>query len=232
MGRGLLVSLILLAGLIGLVPWFQRHLPAGYDPFSSLSVDDPPTFITRFKLKQVASNPETCLAVLTQAQEKGRITFTPVNDVAGQCPLVSPVRVQRFGPVGLSASFLASCPLALSSTMFVIQSAIPQAALMGTSLARIEHVGSYACRNVYHRPEGRLSEHATADALDIVGFRLTDGRQVSVLRQWPEKNERGDYLRATFKESCRFFGNSLGPEYNAAHANHFHLGMRGFGVCR
>ncbi|WP_188186207.1 extensin family protein, partial [Salmonella enterica] len=24
----------------------------------------------------------------------------------------------------------------------------------------------------------------------------------------------------------------LGPDYNAAHANHFHLGMRGYGVCR
>ncbi|EHE2712186.1 extensin, partial [Salmonella enterica] len=23
-----------------------------------------------------------------------------------------------------------------------------------------------------------------------------------------------------------------GPDYNAAHANHFHLGMRGYGVCR
>ncbi|EED3228628.1 extensin family protein, partial [Campylobacter coli] len=22
------------------------------------------------------------------------------------------------------------------------------------------------------------------------------------------------------------------PDYNAAHANHFHLGMRGYGVCR
>ncbi|MEC8937804.1 MAG: extensin family protein, partial [Pseudomonadota bacterium] len=28
------------------------------------------------------------------------------------------------------------------------------------------------------------------------------------------------------------FGNVLGPEYNAAHADHFHLGMRGFRLCR
>jgi hypothetical protein len=27
----------------------------------------------------------------------------------------------------------------------------------------------------------------------------------------------------------RLLRNGLGPEYNAAHANHFHLGMRGFG---
>ncbi|MFC3395763.1 extensin family protein [Brenneria rubrifaciens] len=230
----MLVALIILGGLMALAPWLQRHLPPGYDPFSPLSVDDPPTFVTRFKLKQVANDPKACLAILMQAQEKGRVTFSQVSDVEGQCPLSSPVRVQRFGAVGLSASFLASCPLALSSTMFVTQSTLPQAARMNTSLVRIDHVGSYACRNVYHRPEGRLSEHATAEALDIVGFRLADGQRISVLNQWPQQNERGDYLRTifVFNDSCRFFGNSLGPEYNAAHANHFHLGMRGFGVCR
>ncbi|WP_409307609.1 extensin family protein [Pectobacterium sp. B1J-3] len=232
MVRGVLVSLIIVGGLIILTPWILRHLPPGYDPFSPLSVDDPPTFITRFKLKQIANNPEACLAILAQAQKNNQMTFLPLDEVKGQCPLLSPVRVQSFGSVRLSSSFLASCPLALSTTMFVTQSAIPQALSLGTSLVQIDHIGSYACRNIYHRPEGRLSEHATADALDIVGFRLADGRQISVLNQWAETDSRGDYLRTVFEESCHFFGNALGPEYNAAHANHFHLGMRGFGVCR
>ncbi|MBJ7220621.1 MULTISPECIES: extensin-like domain-containing protein [unclassified Brenneria] len=228
----LLVCLVVLGALIAFFPVLQRHLPPGYDPFSPLSVDDPPTFITRIKLKQLADDPAACLAVLRQAQDQGRITFSLPGDIDGQCPLSSPVRVQRFGDVTLGSSFLASCPLALSSTMFVTQSAIPQAQRLGAALSRIDHLGSYACRNIYHRPEGRLSEHATADAWDIAGFRLADGRRISVLNQWKATDETGDYLRTTFEQSCGFFGNSLGPEYNAAHANHFHLGMRGFGVCR
>ncbi|RLM25293.1 extensin [Brenneria alni] len=230
--RGLLVVIVILAALIALAPWIQRHLPPGYDPFTPLSVDDPPTLVTRFKLRQLADDPETCLAVLRQAQDKGRIAFVLPGSIDGQCPLLSPVRVQRFGAVTLSSSFLASCPLALSSAMFVTQSAIPQAQRLGTTLSHIDHVGSYACRNIYHRPEGRLSEHATAQAWDVTGFKLADGRSINVLNQWTAADESGDYLRTTFEQSCDFFGNSLGPEYNAAHANHFHLGMRGFGVCR
>ncbi|MFE8150512.1 extensin family protein [Brenneria goodwinii] len=227
-----LVILLILGGLAALVPWIQRHLPPGYDPFTPLSVDDPPTLVTRFKLRQLANDPAACLAILRQAQEEGRITFSLPGGVDGQCPLSSPIRIQRFGAVTLSSSFLASCPLAVSSTMFVTQSAIPQAQRLGVTLSRIDHLGSYACRNVYHRPEGRLSEHATADAWDISAFRLADGRRISVLDQWHATDATGDYLRTTFEQSCRFFGNALGPEYNAAHANHFHLGMRGFGVCR
>ncbi|WP_224552971.1 extensin family protein [Pectobacterium versatile] len=147
--RGWVIVVVILGALVALVPWIQRQLPPSYDPFSPLSIDDPPTFITWLKMKSVANDPEACLAVLKQAQESGR-----------------------------------------------------------------------------------LSEHATADAWDIAAFRLSDGRQISVLNQWSEADDRGSYLRNTFRESCRFFGNSLGPEYNAAHANHFHFGMRGFGVCR
>ncbi|KGA38695.1 extensin-like domain-containing protein [Pectobacterium odoriferum] len=230
--RGWVIVVVIMGALVALAPWIQRQLPPGYDPLSPLSVDDPPTFITRLKMKSVANDPEACRAVLKQAQESGRLRFSEANDINGQCPVASPVRIQSFGAVTLSSSFLASCPLALSSTMFVSQVAMPQAQSLGTSLARIDHMGSYACRNVYHRPEGRLSEHATADAWDIAAFRLSDGRQISVLNQWSEADDRGSYLRTTFRESCRFFGNSLGPEYNAAHANHFHFGMRGFGVCR
>lgn len=227
-----LVVLLIAGGLVALAPWIQRHLPPGYDPFTPLSVDDPPTLVTRFKLRQLANDPAACLAILQQAQAQGRITFSLPGPVDGQCPLPSPVRIRQFGAVTLSSSFLASCPLALSSAMFVTQSLIPQARRLGAPLTRIDHLGSYACRNVYHRPEGRLSEHATADAWDISAFRLADGRRISILNQWNAADKTQDYLRATFEQSCDFFGNALGPEYNAAHANHFHLGMRGFGVCR
>lgn len=104
--------------------------------------------------------------------------------------------------------------------------------MMGSPLVRIDHYGSYACRNIYHRANARLSEHATADALDVSAFRFANGQQISVLKGWKESGTRGETLRALFGQSCLYFGNALGPDYNAAHANHFHLGMRGFGICR
>ncbi|QWA12387.1 extensin family protein [Sodalis ligni] len=227
---GLLIAVAL---AVVFAPRLQRYLPPGYDPFAPVSVTDPPTLITRFKLRSLARDPSACLAILAQARAAGRIDFTAERTTTGACPLVSPVRVRSFGPVALSSSFLASCPLALSSAMFVAQSALPRAETdLGSPLARIDHLGSYACRNIYSRPDARLSEHAGADALDVAGFRLANGKEITVLRQWRRDDAEGGYLHSVFSQSCGFFGNSLGPDYNSAHAGHFHFGMRGFGICR
>ncbi|MCP6652404.1 extensin family protein, partial [Klebsiella pneumoniae] len=75
------------------------------------------------------------------------------------------------GSVQLSSSFLASCPLALSSALYIEQQAKPLTRqLMASDLRQIDHLGSFACRNIYHRQQARRSEHATADALDVSGF--------------------------------------------------------------
>lgn len=159
------------------------------------------------------------------------IASQPVADSEGACPLRNVVRVANFGSVQLSSSFLASCPLALSSALYVEQQAKPLTRqLMASDLRQIDHLGSFACRNIYHREQARRSEHATADALDVSGFRLTDGRRISVLQGW-RSDRSHPWLAALLSNSCPYFGNALGPEYNAAHANHFHFGMRGQGFC-
>lgn len=225
-GKGWLIFILLgVAGGVG-----YRYLPSCYNPFAPLELSDPPGWLTKFKLQRLT--PEQCQTLLRQANEQKLISSQPVADSAGACPLTDVVRVRDFGPVKLSSSFLASCPLALSSALFVGQQARPLTAqFMASQLTRIDHLGSFACRNIYHRPDARRSEHASAQALDISGFRLADGRHISVLRGWKQE-ESGPWLRALLGVSCHYYGNGLGPEYNAAHANHFHFGMRGYGLCR
>ena len=173
-----------------------------------------------------------CPACRTAAEVKSCPSCgQPVADSEGSCPLRNVVRVANFGSVQLSSSFLASCPLALSSALYIEQQAKPLTRqLMASDLRQIDHLGSFACRNIYHRQQARRSEHATADALDVSGFRLADGRRVSVLQGWRSETSR-PWLAALLSSSCHYFGNALGPEYNAAHANHFHFGMRGQGFC-
>lgn len=207
-----------------------RYLPSYYNPLAPLELSDPPNWLTQFKLKRLT--PARCQTLLQQANKQKLITSQPVADSAGECPLTDVVRVRDFGVVKLSSSFLASCPLALRSALYVGQQAAPLTErLMMSQLTRIEHLGSYACRNIYHRPDARRSEHASAQALDISGFILADGRHVTVLRGWKQE-ESATWLRALLSASCQYYGNGLGPDYNAAHANHFHLGIRGFGLCR
>ena len=225
-GKTLLIVFILVAvATVG-----YRWLPSHYNPFTPLSLDDPPGPITQYKLRRLT--PEACASLLSQANQKALIRTQPVADSAGACPLHNVVRVRDFGPVSLNSSFLASCPLALSSALFVSQQARPLTKTWtGSELVRIEHLGSFACRNIYHRPDARRSEHATAEALDISAFRLANGERVTILHGW-RSTKTQPWLQALLTASCGYYGNGLGPEYNAAHANHFHLGMRGFGLCR
>ena len=68
-----------------------------------------------------------------------------------------------------------------------------------------------------------MSEHAFGKALDIAAFRLVDGRSISVLDDYYDKGAKGAFLREIHQKACDLFDVTLGPDYNADHANHFHL---------
>ena len=55
---------------------------------------------------------------------------------------------------------------------------------LDTRVTAVSVMSSYSCRTRYGRKGARMSEHAFANALDIGGFRLADGRRVSVLKDW------------------------------------------------
>ncbi|EAQ27617.1 hypothetical protein NAP1_08492 [Erythrobacter sp. NAP1] len=100
--------------------------------------------------------------------------------------------------------------------------------ILGSPLARIETMGSYACRNV--AGSNRRSAHARAEAIDVSAFILEDGRRISLIDDWNggSRAER-EFLRTVHRSACKRFGTVLGPEYNRAHADHFHLESAGEG---
>jgi hypothetical protein len=102
----------------------------------------------------------------------------------------------------------------------------------GSRAARLEHFGSYVCRRVYGGREARLSRHAMADALDVASFVMEDGTEVRVEEHWGGDHPRARFLRDVHRGACRVFDGVLGPEYNPAHRNHFHLERGGYRVCR
>ncbi|MCC5902119.1 MAG: extensin family protein [Halomonas sp.] len=209
------------------------EIPRHWAPWAPLYVDDPITPVTQLKLKRLNDNREACLAALNTVPES-ELSYTPLADYAptASCPLSNVVRMQS-SSVRFNQSFVATCPLALAWVMYERHSLQPAAEeIMGSRVAQVDHLGSFACRNVYGRESGRRSEHATAEALDVAGFRFEDGQQITLLNHWDNDGETGEFLRAARDGACNVFGNVLGPDYNAAHADHFHLGMRGFRLCR
>jgi hypothetical protein len=103
--------------------------------------------------------------------------------------------------------------------------------VMKKKVRSVQNFGTFSCRNVNRQKEGRLSQHATANAIDIASFTFEDGSTANILKDWG-KGERGDFLRGVRDGACRFFGGVLSPDYNAAHANHFHFDMGWWKICR
>jgi hypothetical protein len=114
----------------------------------------------------------------------------------------------------------------------VVQPAASQ--MLGSRVASVEHLGTYACRNIRGSPSfaNHPSEHASANALDLSGFRLADGRRITVLGDWREDTPAGRFLRQIHAGACRYFRVAIGPEYNAAHRNHFHFDRGRWRACR
>ncbi|WP_411382489.1 extensin family protein [Pseudomonas sp. MPB26] len=223
--------LLILAGVFAVGVWRGWvPLPAQWNPWAPLDVRANPNLLTRYKLGRLQDDPALCDQVLkTSGLRVSHQTDSPAD---AACPLRNTLRVQG-AAVGLSSSFLASCPLAVAFALFERHSLQPAAqAIFGQAVTRVDHLGSFACRNMYNRADGRLSQHASANALDIAGFRLADGRSISVLKDWPGEGDNARFLRRVREGACDNFNVVLGPDYNAAHRNHFHLDMGRWWVCR
>lgn len=227
----LLLFVFVLAAIAAAWWQFEERIPRQWHPLKPLQVDDPLTPVTRWKLQRLGADREGCLAALGTAPQ-ARVVPLDNHEPIADCPLENVVRVHGSG-VEFNASFVARCPLALAWVIYERQR-LQQAAEthFDTPVASVEHYGSFACRNIYGRASGRRSEHATAEALDVAAFRLEDGRRIILREHWGDEGARGDFLRDARDGACDLFGNVLGPEYNQAHADHFHFGMRGFGLCR
>ncbi|AZF46568.1 MULTISPECIES: extensin family protein [unclassified Pseudomonas] len=224
-------ALLVLGGALAVGVWRGWvPLPHEWNPWAPLDVRVSPNLLTRYKLGRLQDDPALCDQVLTTSGL--RVSHQADSRADAACPLRSTLRVQG-AEVGLSSSFLASCPLAVAFALFERHSLQPAAqAIYGQAVTRVDHLGSFACRNVYNRAEGRLSQHASANALDIAGFRLADGRRISVLKDWPGQGADARFLRQVRDGACHAFNGVLSPDYNAAHRNHFHLDMGRWWMCR
>jgi hypothetical protein len=230
-GSSLFFALLLICASAAVAVWRGwLPVPDRWNPWRPLDVREQPNLLTRFKVWRLQDDPVLC----DQALQTSTLRYTHQADSGpdAKCPLTGTLRIQG-GDVALSSSFLSSCPLAVAYALFDRHALQPAAqAVFGQKVVQVDHLGSFACRNVYNRSEGRLSQHASANALDIAGFRLADGRRISVLKDWKEEGDKGRFLRLVRDGACKQFNTVLGPDYNAAHRDHFHVDMGLWRVCR
>lgn len=183
---------------------------------------------------QLDANARQCLSGLGAT----RASFTPLPDQSfgAGCSTINTVRLASlrgdYDTLGLSNLGPVTCPLASSFAAwarFGVDRAARQ--ILGSPLVRIETMGSYNCRNV--AGSARRSAHATANAIDVSGFVLADGRRITLTGNWKEGSARErEFLRVVHGSACKRFGTVLGPAYNSAHHDHFHLELSKSAFCR
>lgn len=229
----LITGVLLLAGLAGGGLWLAHvrgWLPPGDDPWARLDLDAAPGLFTARQLRTLTDDPIACLAVLKAA----RIEVAPIADrpIVEGCGFADALRYR-----GEKARFrepvVLTCAMAAGLVLFERQVLQPAAeALLGSRVTRIEDFGTYNCRNIGREESRRRSEHAKANAIDLAGFLLADGRHITVVGDWGRRSAEGRFLARLRDGACGVFKVVLGPDFNAAHRDHFHVDMGPFDACR
>ncbi|HEX8572930.1 MAG TPA: extensin family protein [Allosphingosinicella sp.] len=234
----ILLALALLAFTTFLGWGYARNHPEDV-PWTKLDLARPVGAFTGRKLAALGGDPAECRALLRRAGV--RFATLPARGSDGQCGFDHAVRFTGGGALALSyrpADLATSCPVAAALALWEWHVVQPAALRhFGARIAAVEHYGSYSCRRIYGRAEGPWSEHASANAVDIAGFRLADGRRISVARDWKGNGPASSFLRDVRDGACRLFATTLSPDYNAAHRDHLHLdqanrGALGWRGCR
>ena len=106
---------------------------------------------------------------------------------SGDCGAAAPVLVKSIGgadKVSIDPPLVLDCAMVAALDRW-LRDSVQTAAREAFSSPVSKIIGSsYVCRNVYNQPEGHLSQHAFANAIDLPIFVLADGRKIDVTHGW------------------------------------------------
>lgn len=223
------LAALLLACLMIVRP---EDVPKAWQPWSPLDLRAVPNMVSHWKLRSLSLRPDACRAALRAATAGARMM--PDRNDSEICHIRNRVSLTRLSDAKLSP-VETRCTIAarlLSWEAHVLQPAARTH--LGAEVERLHHYSSFSCRRMRTSSGGsdRMSQHATANAIDVSGFTLSDGRKISLRRDWSGDGAKARFLREARDGLCDWFNIVLSPDYNALHADHFHADMGRYLVCR
>jgi hypothetical protein len=196
-------------------------------PWGTPDLTDTPGWFARAQLNSLSVDGNACVQTLARAQvHHTRLANRHLGYACGYTDVVSASPQIPFRP-----SLTATCSLTAGLVWYERELDDIARRVLGAQIVRIDHVGTYVCRNINWERDGWRSEHATANAIDVTAFRLSDGHTVSIARDWGKATAAGRFLHEAHDKACELFDVVLGPDYNKAHRTHFHLDLGRFRAC-
>lgn len=222
-------------------PEADGKTPSPSPPTEPAKQPEPPAPPAPPDMAPIAETPDELDACLKQLDAIGAV-FTrekPVDDAAG-CGMANPVTVTRVLPdVALEPAATLRCETALSlarMTRDLLMPAARAAFPAKPQLSAITHASAYVCRRRNSADQGKISEHARGNAIDISGLRF--GAEVWPVRivSQDDGTTDGAFQRSLNAFACLYFTTVLSPGSDATHEDHLHLdGIQrkgGFRLCR
>ena len=153
----------------------------------------------------------------------------PPIDGPSICGLEHPFRVTALtdGSVSVDKAVTLDCPMIVALEDWLKNSVQPIAlARFGSPVVGLEAFGAYSCRSVDNIAGAQLSEQAFGNAIDVSGFKLADGRDIVVVRDWKKDDtQEAAFLHEIHAGACQSFTTVLGPGADVFHYNHLHLDL-------
>jgi len=164
---------------------------------------------------------------LMNGQVSGKM-LPPIHE--GQCGIQSPLSIEAVSANGrsipLNAPVITDCGMATAFPAWIAEVDSYLKAHDKTDIKTINLSTSYACRNVDNAAAGNLSFHAFADALDVMGFTLGDGRTIDIKSGYNGTPGQGSQILHFARDSaCTHFMTVLGPEADSFHQDNMHIDL-------
>lgn len=223
------VVVLFVVGIVGELTLAPRHLP-----WRPLAIDDRAGFATDLKLAAIKLGPDSWCERLIAGSDVLETMVLEAHDGGKGCGWETAMHLVSSGGVTLSGKppYAMRCPLAAGAHIWLTSVDHRAREILGSGLARTHHAGTFSCRRMYNRKRGPMSQHAYANAWDVTGFELADGRVVSVQKHWNASEPLRTFLRAVRDDACNIFRVVLGPDFNAEHHDHLHVDMGNGFRCR
>lgn len=203
-----------------------RHLVPVLVPVMLAGCSTGPNFVAKYEPWR-ADEESACLASGVLAQ---RASLRSRSALGGPsyCGTVNPFEMSAAadGRVALKPPALLRCPMIPQVDRWVRTSAAPAAQhYFGSPLVEVKVAASYSCRPMNNVSGSKLSEHGYANALDVSGFVLADGRTITVKGGWRGDPRERAFLKDVHDGACQQFTTVLGPDHDVHHLDHFHVDL-------
>ncbi|NUL15492.1 extensin family protein [Agrobacterium tumefaciens] len=168
---------------------------------------------------------QTCLGALKEIGAEFK-QLEPIRDAEQGCGIEAPVELSVVLPgIKLEPSGTMRCETALALSRWTKEMMLPAAALAlpEKKVTAIANASTYICRNRNSAENGKISEHAKGNAVDISTISFDKGEPLVMKPRVEDGTPEGAFQRTITAAACLFFRTVLSPGSDATHQDHLHL---------